>query len=328
MHTPSLGFIIRRENPPEYIRSYAQRVEAAGYDEVWLVEDCFFASGIASAATVLAATATIQVGLGIVPAVARNAAFLAMEIATLVRLHPGRFLPGVGHGVTEWMRQIGALPTSQLAALEETLVAVRSLLRGEMYNAQGKYVSLENVQLEYPPAQVPPISAGVRGLRSLRLSGRVADGTILAEGAAPAYVSWAKEQIVHGMAEAGRSEPHRITVFAWCCLDEHTDAARNSLRPLIASQIASGSLYTQLAPLGITSDIEALLERGGVQLLQNEMPNEWIDQLAIVGNPDECLRSIARFAEAGADSIVLFPGIDQTMQQMDAFAREILPHLA
>jgi alkanesulfonate monooxygenase SsuD/methylene tetrahydromethanopterin reductase-like flavin-dependent oxidoreductase (luciferase family) len=73
--------------------------------------------------------------------------------------------------------------------------------------------------------------------------------------------------------------------------------------------------------------IEALLKRGGVQLLQNEMPAEWIDQLAIVGNPDECLHSIARFAEAGADSIVLFPHIDQTMQQMDAFAREVLPHL-
>jgi alkanesulfonate monooxygenase SsuD/methylene tetrahydromethanopterin reductase-like flavin-dependent oxidoreductase (luciferase family) len=105
MHRPTLGCIIRRENLPEQIRSYAQHVEAVGYDEVWLVEDCFFASGIASAATT-----RIQVGLGIVPAVARNAAFLAMEIATLVRLHPVRFLPGVGHGVTEWMRQIGALP--------------------------------------------------------------------------------------------------------------------------------------------------------------------------------------------------------------------------
>jgi len=116
-------------------------------------------------------------------------------------------------------------------------------------------------------------------------------------------------------------------VFAWCCLDEDTAAARNSLRPQIASQIASGSLYTQLAPLGITSDIKALLELGGVQLLQKEMPDEWIDQLAIVGNPDECLHSIARFAEAGADSIVLFPQIDQTTQQLDAFARDVLPHL-
>ena len=249
-------------------------------------------------------------------------------VRTLTRLHPERFLPGVGHGVTEWMRQIGALPASQLTALEETLVAVRSLLRGETYNSHGQYVSLENVQLEYPPAQVPPVSAGVRGIRSLRLSGRVADGTVLAEGAAPAYVSWAKQQIVHGMAEVGRSEPHRITVFAWCCLDEDTGAARNSLRPMIASQLASGSLNASLAPLGITSEIEALLKRGGVQLLQDKMPDEWIDQLAIVGNPDECLRAITRLAEAGANSITLFPPIDQTMQQLDAFAQHVLPHLA
>jgi 5,10-methylenetetrahydromethanopterin reductase len=328
LHTPALGFIIHRENPPEYIRSYAQHVETAGYDEVWVVEDCFFTSGIASAAAVLAATATIRVGLGIVPAVARNAAFLAMEVATLARLHPGRFLPGVGHGVTEWIHQIGALPASQLTALKETVAAVRSLLRGEMYTSQGQYVSLKNVQLEYPPAQVPPISVGVRGPRSLRLAGQVADGTVLAEGAAPAYVSWAKEQIVRGMSEAGRSEPHRITVFAWCCVHEDTSIARNSLRPVIASHLASGSLHAQIAPLGITSDIEALLKRGGIQLLQEEMPDEWIDQLAIVGNPDECLHAITRFAQAGSDSIVLVPRVDQAMQQMDAFARDVLPHLA
>lgn len=328
MHTPALGFMTRREHPPEHLPRFAQQVEAAGYDELWVVEDCFFAGGIASVATALAVTSTLQVGLGIVPAVARNAAFLAMEVATLARMYPGRFLPGVGHGVAEWMRQIGALPASQLTALEETLVAVRSLLRGELYQAHGQYVSQENVQLEYPPLQVPPLSVGVRGPRSLRLAGRVADGTVLAEGAAPAYVAWAKEQIAHGMVEAGRTEAHRITVFAWCCLDNDSVTARNSLRAEMAPQLASGSLQAQLAPLGINSEIAALLKRGGIPLLQEEMPDEWLDQLAIVGNADECLRAITRLAEAGANSIILVPRVDQTMQQLDAFARDVLPHLA
>ena len=35
------------------------------------------------------------------PAPVRNAAFAAMEISALARLHPGRFHPGLGHGVDD-----------------------------------------------------------------------------------------------------------------------------------------------------------------------------------------------------------------------------------
>jgi alkanesulfonate monooxygenase SsuD/methylene tetrahydromethanopterin reductase-like flavin-dependent oxidoreductase (luciferase family) len=65
------------------------------------------------------------------PAVARNPVFTAMEIDTLARLYPDRFLAGLGHGVAHWMRQIGAFPKSQLAALEETAVTIREMLTGE-----------------------------------------------------------------------------------------------------------------------------------------------------------------------------------------------------
>jgi hypothetical protein len=48
---------------------------------VWVVEDCFLRGAFAQAATVLA-TSSRGVGLGIIPAAARNVAFAAMEIAT------------------------------------------------------------------------------------------------------------------------------------------------------------------------------------------------------------------------------------------------------
>ena len=113
----NLGVMLRREHAPEVLPDFARRAEDAGFDELWVVEDCFYSSGIASAAAALACTGSIAVGLGIMPAVARNPVFAAMEIATLARLYPGRFLPGLGHGVAGWMRQIGALPRSQLVAL-------------------------------------------------------------------------------------------------------------------------------------------------------------------------------------------------------------------
>ena len=58
--------------------------------------------------------------------VVRNAAVAAMEMSGVARLFPGRFIAGFGHGVADWMRQIGALPPSQLAAFDETVDAIRT----------------------------------------------------------------------------------------------------------------------------------------------------------------------------------------------------------
>lgn len=119
--------MFRREHFPEALPDFARKVEEVGFDGLWVVEDCFYGSGIASAATALACTNSIMVGLGIMPAVVRNPVFSAMEISTLARLYPGRFLPGLGHGVAEWMHQIGAFPKSQLRALEEVTVTISGI---------------------------------------------------------------------------------------------------------------------------------------------------------------------------------------------------------
>lgn len=59
------GVMFRCQKPPETLRETVKQVEDSGFDELWIVEDCFFAGGISSVATALAATQHIKVGLGI-----------------------------------------------------------------------------------------------------------------------------------------------------------------------------------------------------------------------------------------------------------------------
>jgi len=317
--------MFRCQYPPELLRAFASRAERAGFDELWIVEDCFWSGGIAATTVALGATQHIVVGLGILPAVARNPAFAAMELATLARLFPGRLLPGFGHGVAAWMLQVGALPPSQLAALEETILAVKALLRGERYHADGRYVHLDQVQLDLPPHMIPPVQLGVRGPKSLALSGRVADGTILAEGAAPAYVSWARAQIAQGAAAVGRTEPHRLTVYAWCSIGEDGAAARAKLRPIIAATLVSAEGGTQLAPLDIAADVRTLIARGADAVCTG-MPDAWLDQLAVCGTPAEAAAAIKRLYTAGADSVVLTPLIEgEPLAQLEIIVHDLLP---
>src|SRR3954463_4052976 len=87
-----IGVMLPRDLPAAHVLPYARRAEELGFDELWVVEDLGFRGGVAQAGAVLAATERIVVGIGIMPAGARNVAFAAMEIATLAQLFPGRLI--------------------------------------------------------------------------------------------------------------------------------------------------------------------------------------------------------------------------------------------
>lgn len=322
--------MFRREQAPEALAGYAERVEALGFDELWVVEDCFYHGGIAQTAIALAATEEITVGLGIAPAVARNAAFLAMELATLARMFPGRLHGGIGHGVAGWMNQIGETPKSWLAALEETTDAVRRIMRGEEVSVDGKHLHLRDVRLHHDvsEAHVPPILLGVRGPKSLRLSGRCADGTLLAENSAPAYVVAAREDIAQGQEEAGRTDHHRLSIYANCVVSgKDPDAAREAIRRATADTLG-GEGNVQLAALPYSDDIDAMIQQGGADALYSDMPDEWLDDLAITGSPENGAASVARLAEAGADAVILVPPVGTDYDAwLETVGTELLPLL-
>lgn len=214
---PSIGAMIRRDVAPEDVPAHAAAI-SHGFDELWVVEDLPYGGGISQMSGVLDATAAADgsgplIGHGIAPAPFRHPAALAMEWATLARLHPGRVAAGIGHGVPGWMAQIGQRVDSPLTLLAETIDAVQRLLAGELVTVEGRYVHLDAVRLEFPPTAPIAVAAGVLGPKSLALAGRVAGGTILPEGQGPDEIAAARSIIDEGRSEAGRADPHRLTVF-------------------------------------------------------------------------------------------------------------------
>src|SRR3954471_14606822 len=153
---PALGFCFVPTHPPETLPALARSVERHGLDELWVWEDCFKQSGVASAAVARATTSGLRVGIGLLPVPLRNVALTAMELATLERLFPGRLVAGVGHGVQTWMEQAGARVASPLTLLREYATALRALLAGDRVSVSGRYVRLDDVALDWPPDVPPP----------------------------------------------------------------------------------------------------------------------------------------------------------------------------
>jgi alkanesulfonate monooxygenase SsuD/methylene tetrahydromethanopterin reductase-like flavin-dependent oxidoreductase (luciferase family) len=133
----------------------------------------------------LAVTSRLPVAIGLLPVPLRNVALTAMELATLARLFPGRMTAGIGHGVLDWMSQVGARAESPLTLLREYTAALTALLRGETVTVHGRYVHLEEVALAWPPAIVPPLLVGGVRPRTVSLAGELADGVIISSGPSP-----------------------------------------------------------------------------------------------------------------------------------------------
>ncbi len=176
---PTLGLMVPPSLPPERLLEIARAADSAGLDHLWVCEDCFATTSIAYASLALAATERISVGTGFLSAPVRNVVTAAMDYSILARNFPGRVLPGIGHGWQPHMAQIGAKVGSPLTLLQEYVTALRDLLAGKEVSANGRYVRLNEVRLDWPPAEQLPIMIGANGPRSLRLAGHLGDGTLL-----------------------------------------------------------------------------------------------------------------------------------------------------
>ncbi|WP_405863124.1 LLM class flavin-dependent oxidoreductase [Streptomyces sp. NBC_01515] len=276
-----LGAVFRPQLPPERLRAVVRLADASGLEELWLWEDCFREGGISAAAAALAWSDQVRVGVGLLPVPLRNVAITAMEVATLDRLFPGRAIIGVGHGVQDWMGQVGARVESPVTLLREHLDALRALLRGERLTTDGRYVKLDDVALDWPPAGPVEILAGATGPRTLRLSGAAADGTILTASTPPDGVRRARQLIDEGRESAGRTEPHKVVVYLLTATGPD----------------AAARLRAELADEGVES----------------------VPDLGVAGDAATVAKAVQRLAEAGADTVILQPTGDEP--DPEAFVR-------
>jgi 5,10-methylenetetrahydromethanopterin reductase len=311
--------------PPERIAQTASQAEKLGFGELWFSEDCFFAGAFAGVAAALGATERLSVGLGVASAVTRHPALLAMECATLSRVHPGRFWPGIGLGVPFWLQQMGLMPRSPLAAVRECTLSLRRLFAGEELTEQGVF-EFDAVALTHRPAEELPIYLGMVGPKGLQLAGEVADGTVLSVLAGVDYVRWARQRIGEGAAAAGRGEaPHRVATYVLYSVDHDGRAAREAVRDATAFYLTAMPDNALSEVYGIQPQLQELLAAGA---LEHDLPSAWLEDLAVAGDPEEVAAKIRALLDAGSDSVCLwlFP-LDRGEEQLQVTAREVLPRI-
>jgi len=331
---PHIGIQLGSSTTPMELGDVAAEAERLGYTELWLAENYFELGGFVSSATALAATGHIPVGLGVVAASVRHPAVTAMEIATLAERECGRFMAGLGHGSPGWIRQMALEPKSPVGVLREATSMIRRLLDGDEVTERGFYFEADRIRLEHPPARPVPIYLGVHGPASLRLSGELADGTLLGWFSSPGYTTWARERIDEGRALAGITAPHHLVVLCLLSIsDDDPEGAKRDLARWCAPLLKAMAQSPQLRA-NVTGVEPSLLVDGGSEQPWNDPLVEHLGTFAAAGSTESCRTTINRLIEAGADRVVLVPNpagrhstthmVDQ-MRQASALVRTTPP---
>ena len=327
----SVGVLVGTLLGPEVMLEMAVKAEGLGFDAVWTSEDYFYTGAISAASALLSSTHHISVGTGVISGLVRHPAVLAMEISTLSRMYPGRFIPGIGLGVPGKLHQMGLKPASPLTSVRECITLLRALHSGEVVTWQGSSYKCKNIQLHYPTHESVPIYMGAFGPKMLQLSAEIADGTVIGFLTSRNYVKWAHGQLRHAKEIAGRSEHHPLIVFVIFSVDYKSRPAKMAVRRLMSESLFGGisrGLNAKYKAVGIADQLEEMASRGGVDVIEREMPDQWMEELAVAGDPEECAEKLSGYFDAGADSVVLMPlPPGRATQVLELAAKEVLPRI-
>lgn len=322
-----VGVFVLGDVPPRDLTGLSRQVEHCGFSDLWFAEDYFMNSGFASAALALQATEAVHVGIGAVSNRVRHPAVAAMEATTLANAHPGRFTLGIGHGVPVWVRQMHLFPKSVLGSLREAITDVKRLLSGEILTGVGGYYGYDRVTLTHPAPGLRVLGAVVEP-KSVDLCAEVADGMVVSALAGPRYVAAVRERIARVRRARGLPADFTLVVYALASVDDDRAAARAGVRPTAAFYLEAMGTTWITGAYGANGALAALTAKGGASAIEAEMPDDWLDWLAVAGTPADCVARIAALFDAGADKVVLCAVPSDTLPaQLDIFSRVVLPAL-
>jgi 5,10-methylenetetrahydromethanopterin reductase len=306
-----LGVSLSNEVPVAETVRLARLAEALGLAEAWIPEVNHGRSGTSVAATVIAATNRIGVGIGVLNMFWRHPSLLAMEAATLDELSDGRLRFGVGPAVWS-LRNLGeadARVSKPLTATVETLRILRALLRGDPGVDGAVFPVRADAHLDFQPLRRDlPLYVGAVNERMLEASGELADGVELGAITSPGYTRWARERILRGAARAGRTAQD-VDLIACVLVSVARDgtAARDAVRPVLAHylyRVEGVVTDTSGADPDAIADARRAWRELGREGAAARLSDALIDTFAAAGTPDRVHERLTDYVDAGLDGVL------------------------
>jgi probable F420-dependent oxidoreductase len=271
-----------------------KRAEAAGYTDVWSGETAG-PDGFTPLAFAAAHATQVRVGTGVVGVFQRGPALLAQQAAAMADATGGRFVLGIGASSDRIVEGWNGIPFEKpYSKVKETLDFLDVALAGER--------APNGFKLESKPQhEIPVVLAALRG-RMLRLA---------VERASGAFSNFLPISGLPQVLEGIDGAPDGFELLCrFFCLPGKREEVEPVARFMFSSYITVPVYEAFYRWLGHGDAIDPMVEAWKAKDRQKaaaEAPWELIDEMFILGEPDEMHERLARFTEGGITLPVLTP---------------------
>jgi probable F420-dependent oxidoreductase len=274
---------------PGRFRAVAELAEELGYDSLWAGEHLSFHHPILDLGVALAAfaavTRRIQLGAGVVLLPLRHPSLVAKQAASLDYLSGGRLLLGVGvGGEGPGDFEAAGVPRAERGArADEGIRALRALFGEPPASFAGRFHRFDGVSVAPRAVQPggPPILVGGRSEAARRRAGRLGDGWLPYLVSPRRFAAGVEEVRAHAAAAGRDPEALRHVVVAFARVEEDGERAR-------------------------AEAMRHLSERYGMPFERHH-----VEQLCVVGTPEECAARAHAYEAAGVRHLALNPAAEE-----------------
>ncbi len=285
------------------IMAIARRIEAAGFDSIWVGDHISFYVPILESLTLLSfvagVTERVKLGTGVYLLPLRHPTTTAKVAATLDLVSGGRLILGVGVG-GEFPPEFEAsgVPVGERGSrANEALGILRKLWTEDGVAHEGRHFKFGPVSINPKPLQAggPPIVVGGRKGPAFRRAGRLADGYLSHMCSPEMYRENLDAIRAHAEKAGRRAVPFRTAAFIFTILDDNYDAALDRAANLL-------------------------------QMIYNRPFRDAAKKYCLLGRPEDCLEQMQGFVDAGCRQFVFSPLMDGG-EFVERCSREILPRM-
>lgn len=275
-------------------RAWFTRLADLGYTDVWSAE-VDGVDGFSPLTLAAAWESRLNLGVAVTPAFTRGPGLLAMSVAAMNEVAPGRFTMGLGASsqpvVERWN---GVSYERPYYKTRDVLRFLNRALAGEKIDDVFDTFEVHGFKLSRPLSDPPPILLGALRPGMLRLAGREASGAIL---------NWLGVEDVATCREVvGTDKTIAARLFVVPGVDE--DTARFVARRMISSYLTV-PVYAEFHRwLGRGEKLEPMWNAWaeGDRKRANELiPDDVVDELVIHGPYEKCREHVERYLNAGVE---------------------------
>ena len=240
-----------------------------------------------------------RIGSSIINIYSRSPTLIAMGAATVDTISNGRLILGLGTSSIPIVEEFhGYHFDNPLTRMSEYVQIIRKTLSGKKIDFNGKIFSLKNFSLLIKPTRNNiPIYLAAVNQKMVELCWQIADGAIF-------YLRPISE-LENTIKKMQSKREIDVSCQLITCMSKDVEIAIKQVKKTLAFYISVGEIYRDfLANNGFkneTKDIFEEYKKSGLKSNYELVPESMINQLCVYGTPDDCIKKLKIFQNAGVN---------------------------